>query len=115
METTQKILLAASLILIFILLLFSQIIQPKTTMISNITLNDTGKLVKIFGQIISQNNYEGKNFQILTLSNESNTIEVTTNSKTKLELNDSQSYAVIGRVSEYNKTIQITAEKIEAV
>jgi len=115
MNKQQKFFLAASLIAIFFLLFLSTIIQPKALTISDITDENLNQLVKIMGKITSQKNYEGKDFQVLILKNESKTIEVTSNAKTKLELNYSKSYAVTGTVTEYNHTLQISANKIYTV
>ncbi|MEK6885864.1 MAG: hypothetical protein AABX17_02770 [Nanoarchaeota archaeon] len=115
METKQKLFLTASLIAIFILLLLSQILEPKSLAVSDITTENINQLVKITGKITSQKNYEGKNFQVLIFKNNTDTIQVTTNAKAKLELNYSKTYAVIGKVTEYNRTLQIAADKIYSV
>lgn len=114
METRQKLFLALSLISILTLLFLSQIIEPKTIAISNITTNNLDQFVKVVGKITFQRNYEGKDFQVLTLKNGTSSIQVTSNAKTKLELNYSRTYEITGTVSEYNQTLQISANKIEA-
>ena len=115
MENRKKLFLALSLIAIFTLLLLSQIIQPKNLQISDITPDNLNQYVKVIGKIISQKNYEDKNFQILILKNQSDTIQITTNAKNKLGLNYSKTHAVIGKVTEYNRTLQIAADKIEEI
>ncbi|MDP1729275.1 MAG: hypothetical protein Q8L27_03675 [archaeon] len=112
MNSNQKLFLVLSLISIFILLLVSQFIQPQITNASDISSDNLNQLVKLNGKIISQKNYEGKDFQVLIFRDDSGKIEVTTNAKQKLELNYSKNYTIIGKVSEYNQTIQISANKI---
>ncbi len=114
METKQKLFLIASIIAIFSLLLLSKVIEPKTMLISDITDKNINQLIKVIGKITSQKDYEGKSFQVLTIKNISS-IQITTNAKSKLELNYSQTYAIIGKVTEYNKTLQITADKIYGI
>jgi len=115
MENRQKLFLALSLIAIFILLFLSKTIEPKSLTVSDITSDNLNQLVKVTGKITSQKNYEGKNFQILILKNNTQTIQITSNAKNKLELNYSKNYVVIGKVSEYNQTLQITADKIYSI
>lgn len=115
MRNKQKILLAASLMAIFIILLVSQFIEPKQVNVSNITQNNLNQLVKLSGKLISQKNYEGKNFQILVFRDSSGEIDITTNANAKLELNYSKNYTIIGKVQEYNETLQISANKIGVV
>lgn len=115
MDSRQKLFLLLSLIAVFSLLLLSQVIEPKILSISNITADNLDQLIKVEGKFTNQKNYDGKSFQVLILKDSTDNIQVTTNAKNQLELNYSQTYAVIGKVSEYNRTLQISANKIERV
>lgn len=115
MENRQKLFLALSLITIFFLLFLSTVIQPQQLAISDITKTNLNQFVKVAGKITSQRNYEGKDFQVLVIKDKTDSIQVTTNAKNKIELNYSLNYTIIGTVTEYNQTLQISANKIEAI
>ncbi len=105
-----KISLIISLIGIFILLFFSSIHQPALIKISKITTNQLNKQIKITGQIIKIKNYPEYEFQLLTLKDDSGNITITLDKI--LNLSESKSIIVIGKVSQYKNKLQINANKI---
>ena len=110
-----KISLTISLIGIIILLILTNLIEPKLTKIKDITIKQLNKKVKIFGKIENIKNYETKtneNFQVLTISDETDYIETILNKD--LNVKKDQKIIVIGRVMIYKDKLQIQAEKIVA-
>ena len=114
MNKPQKIALVASLIGILILLFISQTIEPKLVVISNITQENLNQQVKISGKITSLKEYNNQTFQILEFQDETGTIEVTANANKGLknEINLSRNYELVGKITEYNNTLQISINKL---
>ncbi len=115
----KKLSLIITLIGIFFLLILLNISEPKLKNISEITIKDLNKNVKIKGGIISIKEYETntkENFLILTVKDKTGKIEVLiTNQKNQAlnrQLTKNQTLIIIGKVSQYKDTMQIQAEKI---
>jgi len=91
-----------SILGIFLLLLISNIIQPKPiTNYSELKLNN---YVKTSGKITSINNFQ--DFLVIKLNNN---ITITCNCKLKAN----QTILVIGQVTEYKNQLQIQADKLK--
>ena len=104
-----KITLSISLMGILLLLIISNQ-QPKLTTINQITIKDLNKNIKIQGEITNIKNYQESNFQILSIKDETGEIDITANQI--LNLTNSQTIIVSGKVTEYENNLQIQASKI---
>jgi len=111
MQSQAKLFLALSLIGILLLLFLSTHLSPKEMEISEITEKEISKNVKVQGSITNVKAFSGSRFQLLTLEDETGRIKVTAFSDEKFNLTNKQ-VIVMGRVSEYNKELQIDAEEI---
>ena len=105
-----KLSLTISLIGIIILLILANTFEPQLKNIEEITPKNLNKKVKVLGKIINIKSFEDSNFQILTISDSTGKIDITTNKILNLENN--QDILVIGRVTNYKQDLQIEAEKI---
>lgn len=114
MNRALKISLALSLIGILLLIFISSHIEPREVSIASITEEYLDKEVRITGQIDKIKNFKDNGFHILEVSDSTGYIEVTASSS-NLTVNKNLTYAIIGKVSEYNGTIQISADKIQKV
>lgn len=112
MKKMLKIPFALSLLGIIILLFLSQNLEPPEVKISEITEGNLNQRVKIAGGIASVKDFDDKNFQILTIKDSEKSITAIANSKTGLEINKSAQYIIIGKVQEYNSTLQINSDVI---
>ena len=113
MEKIKKILLIASLIGIMLLLLISQQIDPKITQISEINESQLNNKVKVEANIIDTRDYSNDTFHVITLKDDSGTIQAIFSSKAqKLDINSSFNYTITGKIEKYNETLQINADKI---
>lgn len=110
MEKLLKISFAVSLVGILFLLFLQTQINPRVISIKNITEDNLNERVAVIGNITKVANFEEKDFQILTLKDATGTIEVVSNSKIPLE--KMENVVVIGKIQEYNNTLQINADKI---
>jgi len=106
-ETLFKLSLAISIAGIFLLLLLSNILEPKLTKIKDITQKMLEEKVKIAGIITKVQDKE--TFKILSLKDDSSNIEVLCECK---NISTNQSIEVIGGIQEYNGNLQIQADKI---
>ncbi len=116
MKKSLKILLALVVLGILFMLFISFNLNPsQTTRISNITEKNLNQLVKIEGQIISIKEYSNNTFQVLKIQDKTGVIEATasSNNDLKSKINFSLNYSILGRVSEYNKTIQVTINELK--
>ena len=111
MNKTQKISLTLSLVGILILIFLSSHLEPEVISISNITEKNLDEKIKIIANITEIRNFKEKNFQLITLKDSTGSITGTTNAK-NLSINQNQTYIILGKVSEYNKTLQINIDKI---
>jgi DNA/RNA endonuclease YhcR with UshA esterase domain len=113
MEKNTKILLILSLLGIMILLIIIINLEPKILPIGKINENYTEKEIKVIGNIIKVLNYNNNTFHVLTINDSSGKIKVIFNSRQKeITINSSLKYEVLGKVEEYNKTLQIKADRI---
>ncbi|MFH1308171.1 MAG: hypothetical protein ABIH72_04935 [archaeon] len=98
-----------SIIGIFILLIISNLQQPKLTYCSEITSIDIGQQVQIIGNISLEKSHN--DFKIFILEQDSCKIEVTCFCKENI----SGEVEVTGTLEIYNDKIQIKAEKIKNI
>jgi len=105
-----KISLAVSLIGIFLLLLFSNILEPKLINIEKINDRLIDEKVKVQGAIFNIRTYEDSGFQVVSIKDNTGKIQVTIDKI--LNLKNNQTIIVIGKVTEYKEDLQIQADKI---
>jgi len=108
MKNLLKISILISVIGILILLLLSNIIEPKQYKISEINSLKEFEKVKIKGKIISQKNYQ--NLKIITLSDTTGKIDVLLNKDINFTKNTT--IIVYGTIKEYKNYFEIQADKI---
>lgn len=111
MRTNLKICLALSLFGILLLTFLSSHLTPKEYNIINITENDIDNYVTIKGQISEIRNFEENEFYILTITDKTENITGTLNSK-NLSINKTQEYLISGKITKYENETQINIEKI---
>ena len=114
MDNTLKIPLSLSLAGILILLFLAQQEAPleKIGNINNHSYNFLNKKVKIEGMVINEKQYDTiKPFKILYIGDATGSIQVTCNCNPEKNLTE-KTVQVTGKVSEYNKKIQINADEI---
>ena len=99
-----------SLLGIFLLLVLSGFLQPKSINIEDITLKQLNKQVRISGQITNIKSYKDSSFRIITLNDKTESVPITTNQI--LDLSKNQTITVIGKITEYEGDLQIQANKI---
>ncbi len=104
-----RISLSVSLLGIFLLLLLSNIIEPKLIQISDISEENIDQRVKISGTITRIQDKEI--FYILTIKDNSSQIDILCN----CNLTNIKDIEVTGKVQEYKKNLQLSAEKIRAI
>lgn len=107
MKNPVYLYLIISIIGISLLLLLVNLLEPKLTNIQDINEDLLDKKVKISGQITKIEDKE--TFKILTIKDETGTIEVLCNCK---EIEQDLLVEVTGKVTQYQNTLQIQADKI---
>jgi hypothetical protein len=115
MKRELKITLILSLLGILILIFIVGQMPPKKMTIVQITTKEIGQDVELQGKIIGLREFPAKSFQILTIEDYSGQMTATANSKIMLKINNSQEYIFIGKIEEYNKTLQLKLDKIKMV
>tara|TARA_Y100000310_G_C20449148_1_gene699828 strand:- start:312 stop:665 length:354 start_codon:yes stop_codon:yes gene_type:complete len=103
-----KIALVISLIGIFLLLVLSNILEPKLIDLGEINNNLLNKKVKVQGEIFD-NRIFSSDFQVISIRDSTGKIDLTLNQPTD---NLKGNITVIGTVKEYKQYLQIQAEKI---
>jgi len=99
-----------SLIGILALLFISENLTPKLTNINNITNENLETKVKVQGEIINIKNYEDSNFQVILIKDDTGEIGVTIGKS--FNITNNQKVIVIGIIKEYQKKLQVQADKI---
>ncbi len=112
-KTLLKISLTLSLLGIFLLLLLSNILEPKLTKISEINSEKLNQKTKIRGTIIKID-YK-RTFQILSVKDSTGKIEVLVNSNNIFQFQKNQKITVIGKIQDYKEKLQISADKINSI
>ncbi|MDP3027746.1 MAG: hypothetical protein Q8N63_08640 [Nanoarchaeota archaeon] len=110
MENLFKISLITSLTGIFVLLILSNILEPKLMNIEQINEKMLNRKVKVQGEIFNIKSYEDSDFQIISIKDNTGKIDVTTDKI--LNMTNNQEIIVIGSVQEYKQYLQIRADKI---
>ena len=105
-----QITLIISIIGILLLLTLVNFLPPKQLSIIDINNKLISKQVIISGQITSTKIFEQSNFQLINLKDKTGSITITLNSIANFSTD--KNITVIGRVTEYNNTLQIQADKI---
>ncbi|MBR9706366.1 hypothetical protein GOV14_05000 [Candidatus Pacearchaeota archaeon] len=106
----KKICFAVALLGIFILLIIANFSKPKTIEIKDINKNLLNKQIHTSGQIKQIQNYQG--FQVVTIKQENNTIQVLIDKP--LNLTKNQLIEVTGNVQNYKSNLQINARIISS-
>tara|TARA_Y100000310_G_scaffold56999_3_gene52249 strand:+ start:20580 stop:20924 length:345 start_codon:yes stop_codon:yes gene_type:complete len=104
--------LIVSLFGIFILLILLTL-SPKLITINKINPNLLNKQIKVNARVLNIKNYEKSNFQIIRIKDNSGEIDITLDKIINILKN--QNIQVIGKITEYNNTLQITADKIISI
>jgi len=113
-QTLLKISFIISIFGILVLLFISNTIQPNKINIKDIKDLDLNQKIQITGKIQSIKIYKESNFQIITINDSTNKIDITLNiPKNPMNLTKNQTIIVIGRVTEYKNNLQIQADKIK--
>ena len=94
---------------ILLLMFLSEIITPTQIKIKDITDDKLNQKIEIKGNITSIKTYSSSNFQITTLMDETGKIDITSEI---INITKNQTIIVIGKITEYKKTLQISADKI---
>jgi|ETNmetMinimDraft_2_1059921.scaffolds.fasta_scaffold36013_1 DNA/RNA endonuclease YhcR with UshA esterase domain len=102
--------LVISLLGIFILIIFASTINPKQITIKEINNQLLNKQVKVSGQITNLRTFEESNFQLIDIKDDTGKITITTDKI--INISKDQNLQIIGKVTEYNHTLQIQASKI---
>src|SRR4030042_2430114 len=100
-----KLSLTISLIGIFLLLILSNILEPKLMGIDKINSQLIDKKIKIQGEISNIKTYEDSNFQVTSIKDATGKIDITMDKI--LNLTNNQSIILIGRVTQYQEELQI--------
>ncbi len=106
-----KIALIFSLIGIFIILVMANNQDISKTDIKNINRELLGKDVKVEGEVESL--YEGGDFLIITVSDNTAKIKVVIFDKNSFRLSEGEDVEVIGEVEEYKGSLEINADFVE--
>lgn len=115
MNKELKITLLLSLIGILLLIFIASQISTKKVDIGDITEKDLGHNVKIEAKIVGLREFPEKSFQILTLEDSSGQMTATSNSDTMLNLSKNQDYLFVGKIQNYNQTLQLQLDIIKRV
>ena len=107
-----QISLISSLFGIFILIILMNL-PLKQIKINQITTQDLNKQINIQGKIQSIKSFKESNFQIIALQDSTGEINITIDKILNLQKN--QTIIVIGKITEYNKQLQIQANKISLI
>jgi len=110
MKNLLKITLIVSIIGILFLLILANTIKPIELKIKDITNKYLDKKVQAKGEIINIKTYKTQNFQVLTIQDNNNSIDVTLSHLTNLI--KYQNITVIGTVKQYKENLQIQADRI---
>lgn len=108
MTTITKLTLSISLLGITILLILANTLPPTNLEIKDINLNYLNKKLTTEGKITKINNYQ--NFQILTITKDSYSIDILLDQKTNLT---TENIIIIGKLEKYKDNLQIRTEKIK--
>ncbi len=110
LKLNLKTTLSISLLGILLLLFLSEFLSPNITNISDINNKLLNQKTQVQGQIFNIRTFEDSNFQIISIKDSTGKIDIILNNPTNLANN--QNITVIGKITEYNQTLQIQADKI---
>lgn len=104
-----KICLILFIVLFLLIFYIENTTQLKITKIKNITNNDIEKTLKIQGKIIQLKNSNETTFLII----KDNTSKINAIIFDKIKLNQNLTYNFTGKISLYNKEIEMIIKKVE--
>lgn len=99
-----------SLIGVFLLLILSNILEPRLISIEKVNDRLIDKKIKVQGEIFNIKRYEESDFQVISIKDKTGKIDITTDKI--LNLKNNQTIIVIGKVTQYKEYLQIQADKI---
>jgi len=99
-----------SLIGVFLLLILSNILEPRLISIEKINDRFIDKKVKVQGEIFNIKTYKDSDFQVTSIKDKTGKIDITTDKI--LNLKNNQTIIVIGKVTQYKEYLQVQANKI---
>ena len=99
-----------SLIGVFLLLILSNILEPRLISIEKINDKLIDKKVKVQGEIFNIKTYKDSDFQVISIKDKTGKIDITTDKI--LNLKNNQTITIIGKVTQYKQYLQIQADKI---
>ncbi|MBS3078947.1 hypothetical protein J4218_02395 [Candidatus Pacearchaeota archaeon] len=103
-----KIALIISILGIIILLIISLYQKPELIQIKDLNKNLISQRIKVSGEIIQIRNFD--NFQIITINDSTGKLLIINNKKQNISKN--QKIIIIGKVQEYNNTLEIISERL---
>ena len=110
--TLLKISFIISITGILFLSFLANSLKPEPIKIENISNRLLNKKVQVSGTITSIKTYQDSNFQVISISDATGKIDITTNKILKLKKD--QKITVSGTVKEYKQYLQIQTNKITA-
>ena len=99
-----------SLIGVFLLLILSNILEPRLISIEKINDKLIDKKVKVQGEIFNIKTYKDSDFQVISIKDKTGKIDITIDKI--LNLKNNQTITIIGKVTQYKQYLQIQADKI---
>jgi DNA/RNA endonuclease YhcR with UshA esterase domain len=99
-----------SLIGVFLLLILSNILEPRLISIEKINDKLIDKKVKVQGEIFNIKTYKDSDFQVTSIKDKTGKIDITIDKI--LNLKNNQTITIIGKVTQYKQYLQIQADKI---
>lgn len=112
MQKNLKILLIASLLSIFLLIFISSNLEPKRTLIKEISDSNINQNLELVGNITILRNDLKAGYKLLRITDKTGNITAILFSKTNIKLNSSLNYRIIGKLQENNQNLQLNINKI---
>jgi DNA replicative helicase MCM subunit Mcm2 (Cdc46/Mcm family) len=111
MEKLLRISIVLSLMGLMILLILAQSLRPLHLEINKISSEDLNKKISFDANILKVKELAPQ-YLLIYLENNNSTIEGTLNSK-NFTFNSTSNYKIIGKIQEYNNSLQINIDKIQ--
>jgi DNA/RNA endonuclease YhcR with UshA esterase domain len=112
MQKRLALCLIATLLGILLLFSLNLLIKPQEITINNITKEKLNEKIEITAKVVEVVDFPESSFQILYLRDKTGNITATSNSNRQLNITIGQIYTLIGKITEYNHTLQITIDRI---
>lgn len=110
-QTLLKLSFIISILGILLLLFLANTIQPAQIKIKNISQQNLNQKIQLTGKIQSIKTYKESDFQILTINDSTDKIDILIDSPINLTKN--QTIMIQGRITDYKNNPQIQADKIK--